>query len=119
MKIELALRWIARCLSIALTTFIVILAIGEGLPPLFTLSVVALESWSLLLTLVGLVAAWRYELWGGIASLIGIGCFYFTDFAASDFRHLPGGWIFPTLALIPVVYLFAWWRHQAMGRGKV
>lgn len=118
MKIELTLRSVARSLSIALATLIVILAVGEGLPPLFTMSVAALESWLLLLALVGLLAAWRSELWGGIAGLVGIGGFYFTDFAASGFRRFPGGWIFPILALVPVIFLSAWWRHRAMNQKK-
>src|SRR5579871_1802396 len=116
MKIELTLRWVARSLSIALAALIAVLAIGEGLPPLFTVNIAALESWLLLLALVGLLAAWRCELWGAIAGLVGIGGFCFTDFAASGFRRFPGGWIFPMLALIPLIFLSAWWRHRAMSR---
>ena len=44
MKIELTLRWIARCLSMALAVLFVFFLFGEGMPPLFTFSAVALES---------------------------------------------------------------------------
>jgi len=120
MKIETTLRWIARCTSVALATLIIILAIGErDLPPFFAFSPEALLSWLLLSGLVGSLAAWRYELWGGIAGLVGFGGFYFIIFASRGFRHFSGGWIFWAMMLIPVLYLLAWWRHRAMSEGKI
>jgi len=105
-------------LSLVLAALIIIFVVGEGMPPLFTLSIAALESWFLLFTVVGSLAAWRYELWGGIVGLAAIAAFYFTDFVASGFRHFPGGWIFPTLAFTPLIFLLAWWRHRAIGQSK-
>ncbi len=109
MKIAATFRWLARGLSIVLAGLLFVFMVGEGPPPLFDLSVVSLESWLLLLAVLGCLAAWRYELAGAIISLLAIAGFYLTDFAASG--HFPRGWIFPALALIPLMYLLAWWRR--------
>jgi hypothetical protein len=118
MKVALTLRWVARGLSLALAGLLILLAVGEGGPPLFARSVAALETWFLLLAVFSSLAAWRYELGGGIAGLAAVAAFYFTDFAASSFRHWPGGWVFPTLAVVPLLYLLAWWRGRAVGHRK-
>ena len=116
MKIAIALRWVARGLSLTLAGLLVLLAVGEGGPPLFALSVAALESWFLLLAVLGSLAAWRYELGGGMTGLVAVAAFYFTDFAASGYRHFPGGWVFPALALTPLIFLLAWWRGRSVSR---
>jgi len=118
MKLEVTLRWLARCLSIALVALVIILAIGEGLPPLFGFSVEVIESWLLVLAVVGLLAAWRCEFWGAIASLVGLVGFYFTNFAASGFQRLPRYWLIPTLTVIPALFLMAWWRHRKTHQGQ-
>lgn len=113
MKTELTLRWVARILSLFFAGLYAVFVIGEGLPPLFSPSMAALQSWFLVLTFLALLAGWRYELWGGIVGLCGIAGFYFTNFVASGFRQFPGGWVFPMIAIIPACYLMAqWWRSK-------
>lgn len=110
MKTALLFRWTARFLSLALATLLLFLAAGTGLPPLVRLSVQSLLSWCLFLTILGSLAAWRWEVLGASIAIGAIVAFYLIDFTASDFKHLPGGWVFPLLILVPACYLFAWWR---------
>lgn len=118
MKTALALRWTARALSLALVALVLTLAMGEGPPPMFSATMVALQCWLLVLTLAGMLAAWKYELGGALAGLAGIGGFYLADFAASGFRRLPGGWVFPMMALIPTLFFLAWWRQRSLRQAQ-
>lgn len=122
MKLELIFRWLARCLSALLTGLIVLLAIGEATPRLiayaFSVSATGLEFWLFFLAVGGLLVAWRSEFWGGLMGLAGIAGFYLTDLAASGFHRGPGGWVFPLLALAPVLFLLAAWRHHANVRTR-
>lgn len=67
-----ACRWTARIAGTVLVVLVMIIAIGEGLPNVFT------QPWNvqigflaLALMLVGILAGWRWELFGGIGSLVG------------------------------------------------
>lgn len=65
-------RWTARVLGIVLVGFMLILAIAEGVPnPLTQPFVIQLGFLALALVLSGLLLAWRWELPGGILSLVG------------------------------------------------
>jgi hypothetical protein len=113
MTIALIIRWAARCLSAALVGLFIVFFVGEGPPPLFEFSRDALMSWLLLLTVLGFMAAWRYEFWGGIIGLAAIADFYLTDYVAGDFRHWPRGWLFPGLMIVPLLFLLAWWLRRS------
>jgi hypothetical protein len=106
------LRWIARLLSVALVVLFCIFLIGEGPPPFFPLTLQTIASLLLLLALAGLLIALRAEALGGILGLAGSAGFYLTDFAASGFHQLPGGWIFPLLLIAPMLHLLVWWRRR-------
>ena len=65
-------RWIARIIGIVLVGLTLILAIGEGVPNLFTQPVVIQIGFlALALVVSGILLAWRWELPGGIMSLVG------------------------------------------------
>jgi hypothetical protein len=65
-------RWVARIVGTLLVLLIVFLAIGEGMPNPFTQPIrVQFGFLALSLILVGILAGWRWELWGGIISLFG------------------------------------------------
>lgn len=104
------LRWTARLLSVVLVALFCVFFLGEGHPPFFALSVQTMESSFLMLSLMGLLVAWRYEVFGGMLGMAGCVGFYLTDFAASGYHRLPGGWVFPLLFITPVLYLLAWRR---------
>ena len=71
-----ACRWTARVLSLLLIAFIVFIAIEEGMPNPFThpprMNLATLGGIALGLTVIGLLAGWRWELAGGILSLVGV-----------------------------------------------
>ena len=71
-KIAWLCRWTARVLGSVLVFICVVIAIGQGIPNPFT-QPVAVQIGFLALTLIlsGMVAGWRWELTGGIVSLIG------------------------------------------------
>ena len=118
MKTATTFRWVARGLSLFFAGLFVLLFFGEGPPPIFALSAISLESWLLLIAVFAPLAAWRYELAGGLIGLVAIGAFYLTDFAAGGFRHFPRGWMLPAIALAPLLFLFAAWRRHAVQSHK-
>jgi len=65
-------RWIARVIGTVLVGLTLILAIGEGVPNLFTQPVVIQIGFlALALVVSGILLAWRWEFPGGIMSLVG------------------------------------------------
>ena len=65
-------RWIARVFGTLLVGLTVLIAVGEGMPNPFTQPfVVQIGFVALALLLIGIIVAWRWELPGGIVSLIG------------------------------------------------
>lgn len=72
-KIEAAVcRWTARALGAVLVLITLTIAIGQGLPNPFTQPVfVQIGFLALALIVGGILAAWRWEFWGGLISLFG------------------------------------------------
>jgi len=65
-------RWTARTVGALLVLIIVCIAVGQGLPNPFTQTTgVQVGFLALALMLIGIAAGWRWELPGGIISLIG------------------------------------------------
>jgi len=65
-------RWTARVMGTVLVGLTLILAIGEGVPNLFTQPfVIQLGFLALTLVVSGILLAWRWEFPGGIMSLVG------------------------------------------------
>jgi len=65
-------RWTGRVVGILLVGVTLLIAIGEGMPNPFTQSfVIAIGFLALALALLGILLAWRWELPGGIMSLVG------------------------------------------------
>jgi hypothetical protein len=80
------LRWIARIIGTVLVGLTLILAIGEGMPNLFTQSfVIQIGFLALALVLSGILLAWRREFPGGILSLVG--WFLFVGSESVNWRH--------------------------------
>jgi hypothetical protein len=65
-------RWTARILGAVFLVFIVIMAIGEGMPnPLTQPALVQLGFLGLAIVMVGILAGWRWDLAAAIISLAG------------------------------------------------
>jgi hypothetical protein len=65
-------RWTARVIGIVMVGLTLIIAIGEGVPNLFTQPFVTqLGFLALTMVLFGILLAWRWELPGGTMSLVG------------------------------------------------
>ena len=68
-----ACRWIARVVSTLLIGMIVAIAIGEGMPnPLAQPPIVQLGFAGLGMIVIGFLGGWRWELAGGIVSIVGV-----------------------------------------------
>ena len=70
-----ACRWSARIISTLLIGVIAAMAIGEGMPNPFTHALSPMERLGfagLALIVLGFLAGWRWELAGGIASIVGV-----------------------------------------------
>ena len=67
-------RWTARVLGVLMFVSTLIIAIGEGMPNPFTQPVIVQVGFlALALIILGILAGWRWELSGGIMSLVGWG----------------------------------------------
>ena len=97
-------RWTARLLGSMLVLIILLIAIGERIPNLFTQPVrVQLGFLALALILLGILAGWRWELPGGIISLFGWGLFV----AATIGSLARLNWFVTALVLPGMLYLSA------------
>jgi hypothetical protein len=73
-------RWIARVIGTVMVGLTLILAMGEGVPDLFTQPlVIQLGFVALALMLSGILLAWRWEFPGGIMSLVGWALFILAE----------------------------------------
>jgi len=95
-------RWFGRIIGTLLVTLTVYIGVGEGMPNPFTQPVeVQFGFFALALILIGILAGWRWEFWGGIISLLGW-CFFVVVLV-----KLPRGltWFAVALALPGALYV--------------
>lgn len=95
-------RWTARILGTLEVLIIVLFAIGEGMPnPFAQPMAVQVGFLALGLVMMGILGAWRWELAGGIVSLLGWSLFVLAV------MHSPRGlnWFVSALALPGALYV--------------
>jgi hypothetical protein len=98
-------RWTARVVSLLLVLMVLTILIGEGLPRLAGLTGTQLAQFAAFaVVLAGLLAAWRWELAGATAALLGLAAFEGLEFSArGGFAH----GAFPWFAIPALLYLLA------------
>jgi len=108
-------RWVARIVSAFAVAVIVIIAIGEGMPNLLTEpAMVQVGFVGLALIVVGFFAGWRWELAGGVLSLVGI-CLIFGPSIVNGKIT----WFFAVLIAPGVLYITSYlMRSHAAGHSK-
>ena len=103
-------RWIARVIGIVLVGFVLLLAIGEGVPNPFSHPfLITIGFFALTLVLLGILVAWRWEFPGGIMSLAGWVLFVVAE--TINWRH---SFFFILLAVPSLLFLgssFLRWHH--------
>ena len=104
-------RWTARVVGTVLVGFTLFIAIGEGMPNPFTqLFVIQLGFLALTLVLFGILLAWRWELPGGIMSLVG-----WVLFILAERVHWQHSLFFILLVVPSLLFLgssFLRWHHE-------
>ena len=104
-------RWIARVIGIVLVGLVILIAIGEGVPNLFTQPfVIQIGFLALTLVLLGFLLAWRWEFMGGILSLAG-----WVSFIAAERINWRHSSFFILLAIPGLLFLsssFLRWRLE-------
>ena len=96
-------RWTARIAGILLVVALLVFAIGEGMPNLFTLPIWdQIAFLGLALIMVGILLGWRFELAGGIMALVGFFLVFVSLFIGKGLT-LPG--FFIALALPGVLHI--------------
>jgi len=104
---SLILRWTARGIGALILAFVALHVISAGLPNLQNIAPVEGLLWiGFVLSLVGFVLLWKWELIGGIVALGGITLFYVVNFAISG--KLPGGWVLPLFFLPSLLSIGCW-----------
>ena len=97
-------RWLARIIGSSLVVFVVIIAMGEGMPNPFTQpAMVQVGFLALALNMIGILAGWRWELAGGVISLAGW-CLF-----VGSVTNFPRGltWFFWVLAMPGLLYVIS------------
>lgn len=95
-------RWTARILGVLLVFFVVLIAVGEGMPNPFTQPLaVQMGFLALALIMIGILVGWRWELAGGVISLAGW-CLF-----VGSVTHFPRGvnWFIWALAAPGLLYV--------------
>lgn len=106
-------RWFGRIIGMFLFATVVLLAIGEGLPNVFTQPVgVQAGFLALGLILAGILGGWKWELAGGAVSLFG-----WAVFVLAEIRPLSRlNWFIGALALPGILYLISALLRRRQGR---
>jgi hypothetical protein len=97
-------RWTARVVSLLLVLMVLTILVGEGFHPVGVTGTQAAQFAAFAVVLAGLLAAWRWELAGALAALIGLTSFEGLEFSAR------GGFAygaFPWFAVPALLYLLA------------
>lgn len=106
-KIVLAVRWLARLISIMLLALVIMLAFGEGFPSPFSLTSLEFVLFAaLIIMLAGFLVAWKNEGLGGILILIGFLIFFITNYAGSNSFNL--GIFFILFPVSGAMFVFCW-----------
>jgi hypothetical protein len=113
-RLSLWSRWGARTLGLALILLVLLFFIGEGLlggemPNLLTMSLT--ENFlllALLMTLLGIAVAWRWEGIGGLLVVGSVLLFEAINAIASGYWRI--GVLDPLFMLVGLLFLWDWWR---------
>ena len=104
-------RWLARIIASLLFLGLLTFAIGEGFggegfpnPVKLTLIENVLLV-GMLLIAAGLMLGWKWEIFGGLTNLIGVGTFWITELIVS-YKIQPADWAFFILAIPGFLYLY-------------
>jgi hypothetical protein len=98
-------RWTARIVGTLMALFFLAFVVGEGPPPLFKLSWQQnLQFLGMAGLFLGLLLAWKWEGWGGLAALVSFALLLAID------RRFNTTWFFLLPAGAAVVHVLCWWR---------
>jgi len=101
-------RWTALILGTLMVLLFLAFFFGEGPPNFFHLTTSERVTFAGIFALfLGLAAAWKWEGWGGLASICGLALL-----VAIDRRHL-ATWAFAVPAMIGALHLLCWSRLHA------
>ena len=99
------LRWSARVVGTAILALIVTIAVGEGLPNPFVLSPRELLLFAaMLMMVVGLVVAWKWERIGGVLILGGLAFFAIVN------HGLQLNLVFGPMLAVGLIFLGGGWK---------
>ena len=103
-RLRLLTQWLARLWALALVLLVLAFAVGEGGPPnpFRQPPAVATQLLLMLAMTLGLMIGWRWEVTGGLATLLSWVAFNVVNHAVSG--RWAGG-AFPLFAVPPVLYL--------------
>lgn len=113
--LEHVVRWLARSTSLVVWGFVLLFLIGEG--DLARVKLSGIEAVELLLFIgicLSLGLAWRWEGWGGAATVLGVVAFHLVEFLGAG--RLPRGWWLASLGVPGLLFLASAWLARRGGR---
>jgi hypothetical protein len=108
--LESGLRWTARLLAAGVVGMVLVIFVGQGgFNPFRLKTIEAIQMTFFWTACIGLVLAWRWQLLGGVISLIGIGCFIVLEVA---YTHRSPGLFFYLMLLPGLLFLLSALLHR-------
>ena len=97
------LTWAARILGAAMVLLVAVFWVGEGPPPLLGLrGLEAVQMAAFIAAILGLAAAWKWPLYGALATLVGWAAFQAVEITTNN--HIVTGW--PYMVILAAGLLF-------------
>jgi len=114
-KVTRTLRWLARFIGTVTALTIAAFWLAESRFIALRVSISdALQMVCILITLIGFLIAWRHEMIGGLAMLLGMGSFYLLEWRLKGAP--PVGLLFKTAVFTGILFLLIWIHEKASNR---
>ena len=106
-------RWIARISAGVMAALILLIFVGEaiadGFEPILNLTVREIGMMMAFIAVwLGLLLGWKWELYGGLLTICGVGVFYLLDYLFSG--TLPRGPFFLIFAAPSLLFTYCGWQ---------
>ncbi len=110
-----ALRWFARFLGTTLVLLVIAFWLSESRFIALRVSFSdTLQLVCIIITFIGFLIAWRHEMIGGLAMLLGMGLFYLLEWRQRS--ALPVGLLYKLAIVVGLLFLIIWLHEKATSR---
>ena len=115
-------RWIARIAAAVMAALILLIFVGEafadGFESILNLTVREIGMMMAFFAVwLGLLLGWKWELYGGLLTIFGVGAFYLLDYLFSG--TLPRGPFFLIFATPSLLFTYCGWQTMKKQKAEI